>query len=141
MECCRNSTAGRDCGSPWQGHKTSSRFVWKATGFFSRIQRGELKAQTADTVIFEAVFTLQGESYLASREVIREGILSLIGMPGLEMTNKQRLRRAFDLYVEENMSFGDAYHVALMEHLGIEEIASFDRDFERVPGIRRREPH
>lgn len=30
--------------------------------------------------------------------------------------------------------------MAVMEQLGIEEIATFDRDFDRVPGIERVEP-
>jgi predicted nucleic acid-binding protein len=111
----------------------------KATAFFARIERGELKAQTAETAIFEAVFTLE-RRYRAAKSVIREGLLSLIELPGIVVSGKQRLRRVFELYAEHNMSFGDAYHVALMEQLGIEEIATFDRDFDRVPGIRRVEP-
>ena len=111
----------------------------KATAFFARIERGDLKARTAETAIFEAVFTLE-RRYRAAKSVIREGLLPLIELPGLVIPGKQRLRRAFELYVDRNLSFGDAYHVALMEQLSIEEIASFDRDFDRVPGIRRVEP-
>lgn len=114
-------------------------FSPKATAFFARIERGDLSARTADTAIFEAVFTLE-RSYRAAKATIREGLLSLIELPGLVVPGKQRLRRAFELYAERNMSFGDAYHVALMEQLGIEEIATFDTDFDHVPGIRRVEP-
>ena len=114
-------------------------FSPKATALFARIERGELNARTAETAIFETVFTLE-RSYRVARADIREGLLSLIELPGLAISGKQRVRRAFDLYVERNMSFGDAYHVAVMEQLGIEEIASFDRDFDKVPGIRRVEP-
>ena len=111
----------------------------KASAFLARIERGELSANAAEIGIFEAVFTLE-RAYRASKASIREGLLPLIDMPALLLSGKQRLRRAFELYVDRNMSFGDAYHVALMEQLGIEEIASFDRDFDRVPGVRRVEP-
>ena len=112
----------------------------KATAFFARIERGELKAQTAETAIFEAVFTLE-KRYRAAKSVIREGLLSLIELPGIVLSGKHRLRRAFELYAEQQMSFGDACHVALMEQLGIEEIASFDKDFDRVPTVKRVEPY
>jgi len=111
----------------------------RATAFFARIERAELKAQTAETAIFGAVFTLE-RRYRAAKSVIREGLLSLIELPGVVLSGKQRLRRAFELYVDRNMSFGDACHVALMEQLGITQIASFDKDFDRVPGITRVEP-
>jgi predicted nucleic acid-binding protein len=34
----------------------------------------------------------------------------------------------------------DAYFAALMEQLKLTEIVSFDRDFDRVPGLTRVEP-
>lgn len=110
-----------------------------ATAFFARIERGEIKAQTSETCIFEAVFTLE-KRYRAAKPAIREGLLSLIELPGIVLPGKQRLRRAFELYAERNMSFGDACHVAVMEQYDMTEIASFDRDFDRVPGITRMEP-
>ena len=110
-----------------------------ATAFFARIERGELKAQTAETAIFEAVFTLE-KRYRAAKPVIREGLLSLVQLSGIQFPGKERLRRAFELYVDRSMSFGDASHVAVMEQYGITEIATFDKDFDRVPGITRVEP-
>ena len=111
----------------------------KATAFFARIERGELRARTADTVVFESVFTLE-RHYRETKAVIRDALLPLIELPGILLPGKQRLRRAFELYADRNMSFGDACHIALMEQLGIEAIATFDKGFDRVPGIRRVEP-
>ncbi len=111
----------------------------KATAFLARIERGELRARSADTVIFETVFTLE-RYYRETKPVIRDALVSLIELPGILLPGKQRLRRAFELYADRNMSFGDASHVALMEQYGMSEIASFDRDFDRVPGITRVEP-
>ena len=34
----------------------------------------------------------------------------------------------------------DAYHVALMERRGTTEVLSYDKHFDRVEGIQRREP-
>jgi predicted nucleic acid-binding protein len=114
-------------------------FSPKATAFLARIERGDIQARTADTAIFETVFLLE-KRYGRARADIRDGVLALVGLPGLALPNKHRLRRVFELYIDVKLSFGDAFHVALMEQLGIEEIATFDRDFDRVPGIRRVDP-
>jgi predicted nucleic acid-binding protein len=50
------------------------------------------------------------------------------------------LRRVFDLYVDLNIAFADAYHVVLMKQKGIDVVVSFDREFDRVAGISRVEP-
>jgi predicted nucleic acid-binding protein len=45
-----------------------------------------------------------------------------------------------DLYVNLNLSFADAYYAVLMERLHLTEIVTFDKEFDRVPGITRVEP-
>jgi predicted nucleic acid-binding protein len=114
-------------------------FSPRASTLFARIERGELRATTSATAIFETIFTLQ-RRYGGSREEVRETVGGLLNLAALEVEGRNRLMRALDVYVQHRMSFGDAYNVALMEELGIEEIASFDRDFEKVPGIRRIDP-
>ena len=39
-----------------------------------------------------------------------------------------------------SISARDAVHAAVMMNNGVQWIASFDRDFDRIPGIRRLEP-
>lgn len=111
----------------------------RATAFLARIERGELKAHTADTVVFETVFTLE-RVYKQPRKAIRDAFLPLLELPGIVLPGKRRFRKVFDLYVDHNLPFADAYHVVLMERLKTSEIVSFDRDFDRIPGVRRIEP-
>ena len=111
----------------------------RATAYFARIEQGELIVRTAETVIFETVFTLQS-LYQQPREAIRDTLLPLIDLPGVLLDGKARLHRAFALYMDRRLSFADCFHVALMEELGLTEIVSFDRGFDRVPGVRRVEP-
>jgi predicted nucleic acid-binding protein len=111
----------------------------KATAFLSRVERGEVQAFLPDTVLFETVFNMQ-RRHGVTRAVIRESLSALVELPSLDVPARSLFPRALDLYVEANISFADAYHVALMERLGIGEVASFDRDFDRVAGIRRVEP-
>ena len=56
------------------------------------------------------------------------------------MPGKRRYDRVFDLYVDNNLPFGDAYIIAEMEQVGATEIYSFDRELSRLPGITRIEP-
>lgn len=108
----------------------------KATDFLHRIEQGEIQARISELVIFETVFTLE-KSYRQLKAKIREFLLPLISMPGIILPNKRRWKRVFNLYVDLNLSFADAYHVVLMEELKITEIATFNTDFDRVPGIKR----
>jgi predicted nucleic acid-binding protein len=111
----------------------------RSTAYLERVERGEIQLRTADTVVFEVVFTLQRQ-YHQPKSRIREAVLPLIELPGIILPGKRRLRKAFDLYVDLNLSFADAYHAVLMEQLELEEIVTFDRGFDRVPGIKRLEP-
>ena len=111
----------------------------RATATIEKIERRELRVRLADTVIFEAVFTL-GRTYRQPREKIREALLALLELPGMVLPGKRMFRRAFDLYVDLNIPFADAYHAALMERLEISQVLSFDKDFDRVPGVGRIEP-
>ncbi len=111
----------------------------RSTAYLERVERGEFRVQTADTVVFEVVFTLQS-FYRQPKEMIRDLVLPLIELPGIELPGKPLFRRAFSYYVDQNLPFADAYHVALIERAGIEEVVSFDRHFDRVATVQRIEP-
>jgi uncharacterized protein len=119
-----------------QDHPEHSR---RASAFFGRIERGEIQARIIDTVIFEAVFTLE-RTYKQSKRHIRGILLPLIELPSILLAGKDRMRRVFDLYVDQNISFADALHATAIVDFGLNEIITFDTDFDRVPGIRRIEP-
>ncbi len=114
-------------------------FSPRATAYLARIERGELKVRTADTVIFETVYTLQS-FYRQPKAAIRDAFLPLIELPGIVLPGKRRFRKVFTYYVDSNISFADAYHAVLMEGLKLKEIVSFDREFDRIPTVQRVEP-
>jgi|SRR5581483_8282003 len=111
----------------------------RATAYLARIEQGEIQVRTADTVIFETVFTLQRQ-YRQPKAVIQQAVLPLLELPGVLLPGKRRFRKVFDLYVNLNLPFADAYHAVLMEHEGLSEIVTFDREFDRVPNLQRTEP-
>jgi predicted nucleic acid-binding protein len=44
------------------------------------------------------------------------------------------------LFATSNVGFMDSYHAVLVRHHPMPELYSFDRDFDRIPGVRRIEP-
>lgn len=111
----------------------------RSTGLLHRVEQGDLRVRISELVVFECVFTLERHYHL-SREAIRDAVLPLMELPGIVLPGKRRFRTAFELYVLHKLPFADAYHSAVMIRLGLSEVISFDRDFDRVPGIQRREP-
>jgi predicted nucleic acid-binding protein len=111
----------------------------RATAWLRDLETAEETAHTADTVIFDAVFTLE-HHYRRSKAEIRDALLPLIELPGLQLPGKRRWRTVLDLYIHLNLPLADAYHAVLMTHLNTTNIVSFDHHFDRIPGIVRREP-
>jgi predicted nucleic acid-binding protein len=112
----------------------------RATALMRRVEVGELTIWTADTVLFETVYTLQ-RSYGIPRPEIRAALLRLLALPGVQLRGKRRYRRIFELYVNfPALSFADCYHVALVEGRGLTDLISFDRKLRQVPTIQRKEP-
>jgi predicted nucleic acid-binding protein len=111
----------------------------RATLLFDRIERGELRVETTSTVVFETVFTLQS-FYKHPRSLIRDNVLPLLRLPGIVLTGKRRLSRAFALYTSTNLSFADCFHVAVAEGRRVPAFISFDHGLDRIPGLNRVEP-
>lgn len=111
----------------------------RATAYLARIEQGDIRVRIAETIIFETVFTLQRQ-YGHPKAAIRDNVLPLIELPNIVLPGKRRFRKVFDMYVDLNVSFIDAYHAVLMGQLGLDEIVTFDRQFDRVPSISRVEP-
>jgi len=58
-----------------------------------------------------------------------------------KLRDKRTLPRALSVYRTHSfLDFEEALAVAQMERQGITELLSYDRDFDRVPGVARVEP-
>ena len=105
-----------------------------------RTERGEEKLETSDLVISEVVWNLESKPYGLDRERIRDLVLPIVQLRGLRLSGKRVFEPAFQLYVDKAIDFVDAYNAATMERRGLNEVYSYDPDFDRVPGITRIEP-
>lgn len=109
-----------------------------AKRFLEKLEKGEEKAIVTPLVIAEVVYILEATS--ASRKKISEALLKVIGLRGLKVADKRNFGEVFSLYQEKNIDFVDAYHAIFAKQKGLKEIVSFDKDFDKVPGLERIEP-
>lgn len=108
----------------------------RAQALLKRIDGGELIVTTSEAVILELVFVLSSRRlYNLSREDIRSRLHILLALKGLRLPLKAVYHRALDLYAANpGIDFADCVNVAHMEHAGISEIWSFDKDYARMKG-------
>lgn len=106
----------------------------RATALLAREQRLELPA----LVLAELVYVLESVYDLARREVatLARSVLAHRRVAALE---HDVLVRALALYETAGVHFAEACLAALAER-GDGEVASFDRDLDRIESIRRIEP-
>jgi predicted nucleic acid-binding protein len=110
-----------------------------ATKFFERIWLGKETAETSVMVMFETAYTLETH-YKLSKPEIRSDLLELLRLTNLHLPGRRIIKEALNLYAEYNVSIADAYHAVLMKSRRLEEIVSFDTDFDRLPGVKRVDP-
>ena len=111
----------------------------RALNLLMKVERGEEKVITSSLVIFETIFTLQ-RFYKVPRPRIKELILPIISLRGLQLPGKNVYYHAFDLYITKNISFADAYNAAYMLSEKVPNVYSWDTDFDKIEGINRLEP-
>jgi predicted nucleic acid-binding protein len=104
-----------------------------------RVAEGTEQVVTTPLVVFETVFLLQ-RTYKLGKAEIREKIADILSLQGVQLAERALCLTALDYYVEQNISYADAYNAAWMRGEGIAEIYSWDREFDRVAGLTRIEP-
>jgi uncharacterized protein len=103
-------------------------------------QVGKLRLVVNVITIAELVWVLE-RIYKLERSTVRRNILALQNTPGLEIEHPEWVGQAIDLYVTQNIDFGDALNISWMQAEGITTVYTFDRrHFSRVSGIDVRVP-
>jgi len=106
---------------------------------FAAAERGEVVLVLDEVTVAEIVWVL-ASFYKLSKEVIKDGLLSFIANEGIEMNDKRGLLVALTLYAEMNVDFVDALLSVHMDRAGVPDLVSYDKDFDRLPGVRRHTP-
>jgi predicted nucleic acid-binding protein len=107
------------------------------------VQRGEEEITTSEVVLHEVAFVLASKAhYNLPATEIASALQILLQLPGFKLPRgrKQLYLRALDLYAAHpKLGLADAIVAATAEHLGI-PLATFDGDFDDIPGITRWQP-
>lgn len=109
---------------------------------FEQMRDGIELATTSETVLAEVAYVLSGRGqYRLPHAEISEYLRPLLELSGMRLADVGVYQRALDLYAERTyLDLEDALSVAHMERAGMTEIVSYDRDFDRIPGVTRVEP-
>ena len=109
---------------------------------FRRLQVGDEQARTCEAVVAEVLYVLcSPRQYSLSPADAAARLRPLLALRGLRLPNKRVYVRALDLFTTYPfLDVEDAFQVAHMEREGIEELYSYDTDFDRLPTIARQEP-
>ena len=106
---------------------------------FKKALEGKIAISTSGMVIAELIWTLLSYYKVPKAEVI-EKISVILGTETLSIPDKDVLADALVLYARKNIDFIDAYNAVLMRYHGLREIYSYDKDFETIEDIERKEP-
>jgi predicted nucleic acid-binding protein len=108
---------------------------------FQRAQRGEIVLFTSEAVIAEVAYVLGSPArYQIPRPVVANSMQGLISIPGLRVDHKESVLQALDTWGNSRLDFEDCLSVEHVRRAELDGIYSYDRDFDRIPGIRRLEP-
>jgi predicted nucleic acid-binding protein len=114
----------------------------RSKALFERIERGELSIAAPATVIADAVHVLASPRlYNLSRADVAALLTPLVRLPGFHIRGRRTVNSALQLYaLHSRLDFGDALIASSMQQANSSTVYSYDRDFDRIPGIRREEP-
>ncbi len=101
---------------------------------------GSLKLFIPEPVVSDVVFVLSHMKVPKSE--IAEAVRGWVNLPGVQLLRMDLIvvETALDLFVEKNIKWSDALISAKMLTWGFSTICTFDKHFNRVPGLTRIDP-
>jgi len=109
-----------------------------AKRLFAGAAAGEVVLDVSPVIVAETIHTLLSFYGVERKEAVGK-LLLLLRQPGLRIRDTARVFSALERLRTANVGFADAFLAAG----GAEEnvaVASFDRDLDKFPGVRRFEP-
>jgi len=106
---------------------------------FNEIISGNIICVSNSIIIAEVIWVLD-KFYEWDKGKICENVELILNTPNIRFKERSIIIGAVNLYREKNINFIDAYSYFFMRANGINKIYSFDRDFDKLPDIKRLEP-
>lgn len=113
----------------------------RCLSLFARSRRGEISLTTSEAVVAEVAYVLTSpKSYRIPRDVVAAALQPLLTDPGMQIDRKKAVLSALELWGSSNLDFADCLSVARVRFDNLDGVYSYDRDFDRIAGVRRLEP-
>jgi predicted nucleic-acid-binding protein len=100
---------------------------------------GKIHLRLTSLVIAEVVFVLTGKVYHYKREEVRDALLGLLDSPKIDVQDRKILISALDIFCTCGVDYVDACLAAEARMTG-KSVASFDKDYDKIPEILRKDP-
>jgi len=111
----------------------------KTEKLFTEIVNGNITGISTSLVIAEVIWVLE-KFYNWDKEEICNNIKLILRTPNIIFKERAILLEAINIYRERNISFIDAYNYSYMKANNVTKIYSLDKDFDKLPDIKRLEP-
>lgn len=111
----------------------------KCREIFKKGIDGKIALATSGMVIAELIWTLLSYYRVPKAEAI-EKVSIIVTTESLHIPEKDIIAEALVLYSRKNVDYIDAYNTVFMKYHGVDEIYSYNRDFDAIEGIKRVEP-
>lgn len=113
----------------------------RAYAFLRRVETGEIDATITEAVLAEVVHVLSSKVlYNVPRAMIQDQLVAILTLKGMRLRAKGRYLRALEIYAATNLDFVDALLVAHVEQTKDAVLVSFDRDYNKIASVMRKEP-
>ena len=109
--------------------------------YFQKVRSGRRIATTSESVIAEIVYVLSSPVlYRLGRSEVARVLRPLLELRSLRIEHKRSVLRALELYERTALDFEDCLSVEHVQRGKLAAIVSYDKDFDRVGLVQRREP-
>ena len=112
----------------------------RCADLFRQAEQRAVDLETSVMTIAELVWFLQRPPIRMNPPAVRSTVDSVMAIPGLRVEEASAVSEALELFAVNGLNFIDAFNAVRMRRRRIDNIYSYDRDFDRVPGVTRVEP-
>ena len=98
--------------------------------FFPKVERGVIKIELCELVLFEAFFVLT-KLYEVPQKEAADSLLGIVSFKGVIMPDKLLILSCLEILQTERIDLVDAYLLAFSKKKNMKSIYSFDRDLSK----------
>lgn len=110
----------------------------QARDIIQKAELGEIELVTDAMVIAEFTWVLKSFYKTPKAEIVKQ-LQKIRSFSGLTILNRKVVDDAMDIFCTKNIDFTDAYFAACVRNHHLDAILSFDRDFNKISGVKRLE--